>query len=153
MKHPVQMSKSKTTNEQITTSHEKSGKTTKYKKMASPANSNDDSVSPETLSSVFDHAFQLHSDIADSAEDFRSDSFQSKVRKCVMMLEDATRLVSLADVFSRNESIGEVPTEHVKFFLLPALLASANGKLFEDGTDRAETIAVQEAYLRYVFKF
>ena len=52
---------------------------------------------------------------------------------------------------SRNESVGEVPTEHVKFFLLPALLASANGKLFEEGgMDRAEAIAVQEAYIRDV---
>ena len=53
---------------------------------------------------------------------------------------------------SRNESVGEVPTEHVKFFLLPALLASANGKLFEEGggLDRAEAIAVQEAYIRDV---
>ena len=31
------------------------------------------------------------------------------------MLEDATRLVSLADVFSRNENVAEVPTEHVRF--------------------------------------
>ena len=37
-----------------------------------------------------------------------------------------------------------------RFFLLPALLAGANGKLFEAGQDRAETIAVQEAYLRDV---
>ena len=62
----------------------------------------DDSVSGETLSSVFDHAFRLHSDIVESAEDFRSERFQSRVRRCVMMLEDATRLVSLADIFSRN---------------------------------------------------
>ena len=34
--------------------------------------------------------------------DFRSERFQSRVRRCVMMLEDATRLVSLADIFSRN---------------------------------------------------
>ena len=81
---------------------------------------------------------------------FRSEGFQSRVRRCIMMLEDATRLVSLADVFSRNESVGEVPTEHVKFFLLPALLATANGKLFDGGLDRAEAIAVQEAYIREV---
>ena len=120
--------------------------------MSPPANSdgNDASASAETLSSVFDHAFRLHSELLDSAEDFRGEPFQSRVRRCVMMLEDATRLVSLADVFSRNESVAEVPTEHVRFFLLPALLASANGKLFEAGQDRAETIAVQEAYLRDV---
>ena len=123
--------------------------------MAPTNNDGDDSVSTETLSSVFDHAFRLHSDIVDSSEDFRSERFQSRVRKCIMMLEDATRLVSLADVFSRNESIGEVPTEHVKFFLLPALLGSANGKLFEGegpgpALDRTETIAVQEAYIREV---
>ena len=35
------------------------------------ANSDDDAVSTETLSSVFDHGFRLHADIVDSAEDFR----------------------------------------------------------------------------------
>ena len=37
-----------------------------------------------------------------------------------------------------------------RFFLLPALLAGANGKLYDEigGANRAETIAVQEAYLR-----
>merc|ERR1719150_726774 len=94
-----------------------------------------------TLSSTFDHAFRLHADIMASAEDFRSERIQSKVRKCVLMLEDATRLVSLADVFSRNENVREVPTEHLRFFLLPALLAGATGKLFDEA-DRAETIDV-----------
>ena len=84
--------------------------------MAPPAHSDGDDApaSAETLSSVFDHAFRLHSELLESAEDFRGEPFQSRVRRCVMMLEDATRLVSLADVFSRNESVAEVPTEHVR---------------------------------------
>ena len=46
----------------------------------SDGDGDDDAVSGETLSSVFDHAFRLHSDIVESAEDFRSERFQSRVR-------------------------------------------------------------------------
>ncbi len=108
----------------------------------------DECTSTETLSALFDHGFKIHGEIMDSSDDWRGDAFQNKVRKCILALEDATRLVSLADVFSRNENVKEVPTEHVKYFLLPALLSEANSKLFDEAGDREEAIAVQEAYLR-----
>ena len=49
-----------------------------------------------------------------------------------MMLEDVTRMVSALDLFSRNESIEEVSTQSVKFFLLPFLLGNLNAKLSND---------------------
>ena len=52
--------------------------------------------------------------------------------QCVMMLEDVTRMVSALDLFSRNESIEEVSTQSVKFFLLPFLLGNLNAKLSND---------------------
>lgn len=73
--------------------------------------------------------------------------FQMKVRKAILLLEDATRLVSVLDLFSRNERISEVPTSTLKFFLLPVLLGDLNSKLV-DNNDRLELIKIVEAYYR-----
>lgn len=61
------------------------------------------------------------------------------------MFEDATRLVSLVDMFSKNESFEEVATENVKYFLLPALLGTLTTKIC--GTDdRMHIVKVAEIY-------
>jgi TAP42-like family len=44
--------------------------------------------------------------------------------------------VSALDVFSRNETVSEVSSSSLKFFLLPVILGDLNGKLVE-GHDRA----------------
>lgn len=61
-------------------------------------------------------------------------------------LEDATRLVSMADIFSTNELFDEVPTEHVQYFLLPALLGSLSLKLTTG--ERKDIIAAAEVYFK-----
>ena len=53
-----------------------------------------------------------------------SETQREKVRKGIMILEDATRLVSILDLFSRNEHVRDIPTESLKFFLLPVLLGN-----------------------------
>ena len=45
------------------------------------------------------------------------------------LFEDATRVVSLADIFSRNESFEEISTENINYLLLPALLGTLTIKL------------------------
>ena len=62
------------------------------------------------------------------------------------MLEDATRLVSLLDIFSRNEHHKELPGEHLKYFLLPVLLGDLTTRLTEG--ERRE--AVENAQIYYV---
>ena len=49
----------------------------------------------ESLSVLFDKALNLHNDILDSQEDSNSEPFQDKVKKGILMLEDATRLAML----------------------------------------------------------
>ena len=78
----------------------------------------------ESLSQLFDNAIKLHGELSDSSEDTNSKGFQDKVKKGILMLEDATRLVSILDVFSRNENYSEMPTENLKYFLLPVLLGN-----------------------------
>jgi hypothetical protein len=51
---------------------------------------NDDS-SEETLSALFSKGLSLHEELESSSEDTNSESFQLKVRKAILLLEDATR--------------------------------------------------------------
>lgn len=61
------------------------------------------------------------------------------------MFEDATRLVSIVNMFSNNENFEEVATENVKYFLLPALLGTLTTKIC--GTDdRMHIVQVAEIY-------
>ena len=78
----------------------------------------------ESLSALFNKVLVLHNQILDSQEDTNSELLQDKVKKGILMLEDATRLVSFLDIFSRNENYAELPAEHLKFFLLPVLLGN-----------------------------
>jgi immunoglobulin-binding protein 1 len=99
-----------------------------------------------TLSELFDRSLDMHEQAMTGAEDWRTEAFQQRTRKAILMLEDATRLVSVLDIFSRNEHISEVSTEAIKYMLLPALLGDLNGKLFDEAGNRREVLAVQEAY-------
>ena len=101
-------------------------------------------VSTETLSEMFKKGVSINDDLENGTSSPNSDDYQHKVRKAIMILEDATRLVSLLDLFSRNETVSEVPTEHLKYFLLPAILGSLNSKLFDQ--DRMEMIKIIETY-------
>jgi len=100
----------------------------------------------ETLSQLFDNALKLHGDISDSSEDTNSKPFQDKVKKGILMLEDATRLVSILDIFSRNESYTEMSTECLKYFMLPVLLGDLENKLCEN---ERETV-VEKVQIYYI---
>lgn len=115
-------------------------------------------VDENSVSALFDKAFRLFRAIEEGSDSVRvaADS-QHDVRKAILIMEDCTRHVSILDVFSRNENIKEVPTEHVKYLLLPALLGVLHGKVVESeaqaGTPawrqgRRDTIRIQEVYYR-----
>lgn len=61
------------------------------------------------------------------------------------MFEDATKLVSLVDMFSDNETFEEVATENIKYFLLPALLGKLTTKIC-NSKDRMHLVKVAEIY-------
>jgi len=98
----------------------------------------------ETLSELFDNALKLHAEVSESSEDTNSEAFQAKVKKGILMLEDATRLVSLLDIFSRNESFSEMPTECLKYFMLPVLLGDLSNKITEN--DRGDVVENVQIY-------
>ena len=76
----------------------------------------------DNLPALFAKGLSLHDEICSEEGDQRLPSFQEKVRQAIMILEDATRMVSILDLFSRNENVCDLPTESLKFFLLPVLL-------------------------------
>ena len=53
--------------------------------------------------------------------------------------------MSALDLFSRNETVSEVATASLKYFLLPVILGDLNGKLVE-GHDRSELLEIVETY-------
>lgn len=61
------------------------------------------------------------------------------------MLEDVTKLVSILDMFSENETFEEVPTENIKYFLLPAMLGTLATKIC-NVEDRMHIVNVAEIY-------
>ena len=60
------------------------------------------------------------------------------------MFEDATRLVSLSGMFSKNESYEEVSTNDLKYLLLPFFLAQTTLKLCS--VDRKNVVDVAKIY-------
>jgi immunoglobulin-binding protein 1 len=62
------------------------------------------------------------------------------------LFEDATKLVSISGIFSSNESIEEVATNNIRYFLLPALLGTLSLKLCVE--DRFNVIQTAEIYFR-----
>lgn len=62
------------------------------------------------------------------------------------LLEKATMLVSMADMFSENETADEIPTNNLQYLLLPALLGSLSLKLTSG--DRKEIVNCADTYFK-----
>ncbi|KAH0547356.1 immunoglobulin-binding protein 1 [Cotesia glomerata] len=101
--------------------------------------------SEENLSDLFDSGFKLFTSIQNTQSATNSLEVQLDVKKCISTFETATKLVSLADMFSRNEEFSEVPTENIKYFLLPALLGTLASKIC-DRENRMHYLKVSEVY-------
>ncbi|XP_034951678.1 LOW QUALITY PROTEIN: immunoglobulin-binding protein 1 [Chelonus insularis] len=109
------------------------------------ASSNENDDMTESLSDLYDKAFKLYNDIMNTDEPTNSLKVQVDIKKCMSMLENATKLVSLADMFSSNEEFDEVPTENLKYFLLPVLLGTLTTKLC-NRENRLHYVDVAEVY-------
>lgn len=72
--------------------------------------------------------------------------FQSNIKKCIRLFEDCTRLVSICGLFSSNEKYTELPTDHLKYFMLPFFLGTLSQKLC--GGSRSEVVEIAEVYFK-----
>lgn len=62
------------------------------------------------------------------------------------LLEKATMLVSMADIFSENETADEIATNNLQYLLLPALLGSLSLKLTSG--DRKDIVNCADTYFK-----
>ncbi|XP_011861988.1 PREDICTED: immunoglobulin-binding protein 1b [Vollenhovia emeryi] len=104
-----------------------------------------DRSDPATLSELFDNAFELFNSINNTTEPTNSSKVQLDIKRTMHMFEDATRLVSMVDMFSDNETFEEIATENIKYFLLPALLGKLTNQICLTD-DRMHLVKVAEVY-------
>ncbi|XP_060517408.1 immunoglobulin-binding protein 1 [Cylas formicarius] len=96
------------------------------------------------LSSIFHEGLDLFNNIQNSKEPTNSLDTQLSIKKCMKYFEQATPLVSLANIFSNNETIDELATNDIQYLLLPALLGLLSLKLTSG--ERKDIIEVAEIY-------
>ncbi|KAI5749696.1 hypothetical protein M8J76_009397 [Diaphorina citri] len=109
-----------------------------------------ESSSEKTLSSLFDEALLEYEKICNCDLPTNSSEIQYKIKKCMTMLEDCTRMVSMVNIFSSNEHVDEIATNNVKYFLLPILLGYLTLKVTHG--DRLELIQTADIYFRDFLK-
>ncbi|CAG4989023.1 unnamed protein product [Colias eurytheme] len=100
----------------------------------------------ESLKSIYDTAMKLFDKIETGNEATNSDAVQMTLKTTISKFEKATNLVSLSGMFSKNESLDELPTETLQYLLLPALLGTLTLKLCNQ--PRKDIITVAEIYFR-----
>ncbi|KAF5307870.1 hypothetical protein FQR65_LT18306 [Abscondita terminalis] len=100
----------------------------------------------ELIREPFRRVLDLYNNLGKIDEPTNSLSVQMNVKKAISLFENATRLVSLANLFSTNESIDEVATEDLRYLLLPALLGALCLKI--TWRDRKDITEVAEIYYK-----
>ncbi|KAM4696767.1 immunoglobulin-binding protein 1 [Rhinophrynus dorsalis] len=76
------------------------------------------------LSELLENGWRLLDEVDCSSEPTGSHDVQDKVKRGLGMLEQATRMVTQLDLFSRNEDLDEISSTDIKYLLLPALLGA-----------------------------
>ncbi|KAJ8266479.1 hypothetical protein GJAV_G00130880 [Gymnothorax javanicus] len=80
------------------------------------------------LSDLLDRGWKIFDDVDNTNEPTGSSQIQVKVKRGIMQLEEATRMVAQLDLFSRNEELEEIATADLKYLMLPALLGALTMK-------------------------
>lgn len=102
---------------------------------------------PETpkLSELLDRGWKSYEEVDTTNEPTGSNPIQVKVKRGITQLEEATRMVTQLDLFSRNEELEEIATSDLKYLLLPALLGALTMKQV-NLSKRLEQVQVARVY-------
>lgn len=68
------------------------------------------------------------------------------MKKCIHLFEDCTRLVSICGLFSSNENYKELPTDDLKYLLLPFFLGQLAQRIC--GGTRDHIVEAAEVYFK-----
>lgn len=104
------------------------------------------STAEVSLKEIFDEAMKLYDKIENGNEATNSDPVQMTIKLAISRFEKATNLVSLSGMFSKNETLEELPTETLQYLLLPALLGTLSLKLCSKS--RKDVINVADIYFK-----
>uniref|UniRef100_A0A0K8TNB6 Putative immunoglobulin-binding protein 1 n=1 Tax=Tabanus bromius TaxID=304241 RepID=A0A0K8TNB6_TABBR len=103
-----------------------------------------------TLRSIFKEGYDLYNELEASTDPTNSREYQGHVQKCIKLFEDSTRLVNIVQMFSSNELMDEIATDHLKYILLPFFLAQLHGK--KQSGDRLGNLQIAEVYYKDFLK-
>ncbi|XP_055903738.1 immunoglobulin-binding protein 1 [Eupeodes corollae] len=107
--------------------------------MAESTNSED-----KKLHEIFLNGWDLYEELEKTTLPFSSEKYQRKVKDSIGSFEESTKIVNHIAMFSPNELIDEVPTEHLQYLLLPFFLAKLSTKLVD--SDRGRLLDLAEIY-------
>ncbi|MBN3301395.1 IGBP1 protein, partial [Amia calva] len=86
-----------------------------------------DAESPK-LSELLDSGWKALDEVDSTNEPTGSHPIQVKIKRAILQLEEASRMATQLDLFSRNEELEEIATADLKYLLLPALLGALTMK-------------------------
>lgn len=110
---------------------------------------NSEDLDHPRLPKLLETGWKLLEAIDSSMEPPSSRELQDKVKRAITILEQATRMVTQLDLFSRNEELEEIATVDLKYLLLPAFL----GALALKGSDMSKREAQLQSARVYFFDF
>ncbi|XP_044750744.1 immunoglobulin-binding protein 1-like [Coccinella septempunctata] len=96
------------------------------------------------LREMLDDALKLYNKIEDSSEPTSSEGVQASIRRGIEICEEATRMVSYAGIFSRNEGLSDMATADIQYLLLPVLLGRFTSQLVT--RERADLLRITDIY-------
>lgn len=102
---------------------------------------------PPKLSDMLDRGWKSFEEVDTTNEPIGSSHVQVKVKRAILMLEEASRMVAKLDLFSRNEDLEEISTTDLKYLLLPAILGALTMKQ-TDREKRLELVQTARTYFR-----
>ncbi|MFH4980375.1 hypothetical protein AB6A40_007084 [Gnathostoma spinigerum] len=73
---------------------------------------------------------------------------QNKLNDCVARLENLSREIAARGMFSKNESLDELPTSSLQYLLVPSYLAIAIQNIITPPEDRLATLDKAKTYFR-----
>lgn len=99
-----------------------------------------------SVSALFDKYLKIYEEVENSTLPTNSDELQAKIKEAVDGLVKTTVLVSELGVFSVNECMDDLPTNSIKFLLIPVLLGTFSMKRTD--LDRLDVLKMADIYFR-----
>nr|XP_027193759.1 immunoglobulin-binding protein 1-like isoform X2 [Dermatophagoides pteronyssinus] len=113
---------------------------------SSTINRDEENKLEETLGSLFQKILDINDELNHSSMSTNDSKYQEKVADAIERLETMTKNINTLAIFSANEKMDEIQTEHLKYLLIPALLADFTLK--NQHQDRIQILEMAQIYFK-----